>query len=137
MDNQIKFNPLVQRANWSPRLHKDKIGGDTETKPTTHLTTSEPGMGTALIHLPAVFRTCRASTSSCCHKIVKHCGGYQHSSEFRPFRPKGKNLVAASVPRLAQRLFLILGISHTQCGNRCQLRGHQLCPFEADNIASA
>jgi len=88
---------LVQRANWSPRL---KRSGDVEygTK-STHLTTREPRMGTALIHFPAVFRTCSALVSSCCHRIVKHCREYQHPSGAQA--RKRNDLVAREVGQIS------------------------------------
>ena len=62
---------LVHLANWSPRLQAVRAMAF-QLQHSTHLTTRVPGMGTASTHFPLALRTCKALTSSCCQRIVKH-----------------------------------------------------------------
>ena len=66
-------NSLVQRANWSPRLHTRQSQTANETVERPYLITRVPGIGGASIHWFCLFRTWSAWISGSCHKIVKHC----------------------------------------------------------------
>jgi hypothetical protein len=114
MHNSMEMIPhaLVQRANWSPRLRSDQVDVEYGTE-STHLTTREPGMGTALIHFPAAFRTCSALVSSCCHRIVKHCREHQHPSGAQA--RKRNDLVARECSRLMGQNFLSCHSTYSVC----------------------
>lgn len=62
---------LVHLANWSPRLGQSGSLNTIEFKHKTYLNTNVPSIGTASIHFPSVFLTCKAPTLSC-QRIVKH-----------------------------------------------------------------